>query len=218
MTTCGNNLFDKVIEEFKDYAKVAENFDSVPKKIKIGISNRHLHLSQKDLETILGKGYVLKAIKDLKQPGQYACEETVTICGPKGALEKVRVLGPVRKETQVELLYGDCIKLGIKPTIRLSGQLDGTPGVTIIGKKGSIQLEKGAIVAKRHIHMLPHEAKQFGVNNGDIVKISFKGSRGFEMDEVIVRVSETSSLECHIDVEEANAMGISPNTEIEIIK
>ena len=113
-------------------------------EIPVGISNRHIHLSQADLETLFGAGYELTKMKDLSQPGQYACKETVTIAGPKGAIEKVRILGPVRKETQIEVIVGDKYKLGVAGELRMSGDLAGTPGVTLIGPKGSVQTKQGA--------------------------------------------------------------------------
>ena len=123
------------------------------KQIPVGVSNRHVHLSQSDLDRLFGPGHTLEKMKDLSQPGQYACKETVTVCGPKGVIEKVRILGPVRSQTQVEILAADCFKLGVKAPIRLSGDLDGTPGVTLVGPKGSVQTEKGVMIAQRHIHM-----------------------------------------------------------------
>ena len=134
--------------------------------IPVGVSNRHVHLSQGDLDALFGAGYELTKMKDLSQPGQYACKETVTVCGPKGAIEKVRILGPVRGKTQVEILAGDCFKLGVKAPARLSGDLDGTPGVTLVGPKGSVQTKSGLMAAQRHIHMLPEDAARFGVHDG----------------------------------------------------
>ena len=133
--------------------------------IPVGISNRHLHLSQADMDVLFGTGYQMTTIKDLSQPGQYACKETVTICGPKGAIEGVRILGPVRTKTQVEILAGDCFKLGVTAPSRLSGELVGTPGITIVGPKGSVQTSEGLIVAQRHIHMTPQDAEHFGVRD-----------------------------------------------------
>ncbi|CDG02451.1 Putative Phosphate propanoyltransferase [Clostridium chauvoei JF4335] len=157
-------------------------------------------------------------IKDLSQPGQYACKETLTICGPKGAIEKVRILGPTRSKTQVEVLAGDCFKLGVISQPRLSGDLCRTPGITLIGKKGSVQIEEGLIVAQRHIHMTPEDAKRFQVSDGDIVSIKFDDLRGGIYSNVAIRVTDTSSLECHIDTEEANAMNINSNSKLKIIK
>jgi putative phosphotransacetylase len=187
-------------------------------EIPIGVSNRHVHLSQKDLESIFGEDYKLTKLKDLSQPGQYACKEIVTICGPKGAIEKVRILGPVRSKTQVEVLNGDCIKLGAASNVRLSGDLSRTPGITLVGPKGSVQIEEGLVVAQRHIHMTPEDAKNLGVCDGDIVSIKFDDLRGGIYSNVAIRANDTSKLECHLDIEEANAMGINSKSKITIVK
>jgi len=189
-----------------------------PAGIPVGISNRHLHLSQADLDTLFGAGYQLTPIKDLSQPGQFACKETVTICGPKGAIEKIRVLGPVRSKTQVEVLAGDSFKLGVSAPARLSGDLAGTPGITIIGPKGSVQIAEGLMVAQRHIHMTPQDAAVYGVADGQIVTIEVEGSRGGTYSNVAIRANDTSALECHLDTEEANAMNINSSTTIKIVK
>lgn len=186
--------------------------------VPVGISNRHIHLSQKDVDALFGSGYQLTPMKDLAQPGQYACKETVTICGPKGAIEKVRVLGPVRSNTQIEILAGDGYKLGVKAPAKLSGDLEGTPGLTVVGPKGSIQTLNGLIVAQRHIHMAPQDALQYGVKDGDIVKIEVSGPRGGIYNNVAIRVTASSALECHIDTEEANAMNVGSATTVSIIK
>ena len=186
--------------------------------IPVGISNRHIHLSQADLETLFGPGYELTKIKDLKQPGQIACKETVTIVGPKGALEKIRVLGPVRKATQVELLLGDSFKLGIKPPTRMSGDLAGTPGCTIVGPAGTVVLSEGCIVAQRHIHMTAAEAAAYGVTNGQIVSMEFDGPRCGTLGNVAISAGEGHALECHVDTEEANALAITSKTTFKLIK
>lgn len=187
-------------------------------EIPVGVSNRHVHLSQKDLESIFGEGYELMKLKDLSQPGQYACNETVTICGPKGAIERVRVLGPTRSKTQVEVLVGDCIKLGAIPHVKLSGDLCKTPGITLVGPKGSVQVEEGLIVAQRHIHMTPTDAKNLDVHDGEIVSIKFDNLRGGIYANVAIRANDASKLECHLDIEEANAMGINSKSKVTIVK
>jgi putative phosphotransacetylase len=187
-------------------------------EIPIGVSNRHVHLSQKDLESLFGEDYKLTKLKDLSQPGQYACKEIVTICGPKGAIEKIRILGPVRSKTQVEVLNGDCIKLGAASNVRLSGDLSRTPGITLVGPKGSVQIEEGLVVAQRHIHMTPEDAKNLGVCDGDIVSIKFDDLRGGIYSNVAIRANDASKLECHLDIEEANAMGINSKSKITIVK
>lgn len=201
-------LLKAVQEASKENA--ASNATGVP----VGISNRHIHLSQADLDQLFGAGYQLTPMKELSQPGQFACKETVTICGPKGAIEKVRVLGPVRKETQIEIVAGDCFKLGVKAPAKLSGDLAGTPGITVVGPKGSVQTAQGLIVAQRHIHMAPADAQAYGVQDGQIVKIRVSGLRGGIYDNVAIRVTTSSKLECHLDTEEANAMGVAGTVEI----
>lgn len=187
-------------------------------EIPVGISNRHIHLSQKDLDSLFGENYGLTKIKDLSQPGQYACKEVVTICGPKGAIEKIRILGPVRSKTQVEVLAGDCIKLGAVSHVKLSGDLNRTSPITIVGPKGSVQLEEGLIVAQRHIHMTPEDAQNLGVHDGEIVSIKFEDLRGGIYNNVAVRANDASSLECHLDIEEANAMSINSKSKVTIVK
>lgn len=201
-------LLKAVQEASKENA--ASNATGVP----VGISNRHIHLSQADLDQLFGAGYQLTPMKELSQPGQFACKETVTICGPKGVIEKVRVLGPVRKETQIEIVAGDCFKLGVKAPAKLSGDLAGTPGITVVGPKGSVQTAQGLIVAQRHIHMAPADAQAYGVQDGQIVKIRVGGLRGGIYDNVAIRVTTSSKLECHLDTEEANAMGVAGTVEI----
>ena len=195
-------------------AEVKEDTYEIP----VGVSNRHIHLSQEDVNRLFGEGYQMAKAKDLSQPRQYACKETVTVCGPKGAIEKVRILGPVRSKTQVEILEGDCYKLGIVTTSRLSGDLQGTPGITIIGPKGSVQTNEGLIIAQRHIHMSSEDALRFGVQDGQIVSIKVQGSRGGIFNNVAVRANDESVLECHLDTEEANAMNVNSVKKIQLIK
>lgn len=186
-------------------------------QIPLGISNRHIHLSEADLAVCFGPDYQLDQLKDLSQPGQYAAAETMTVCGPKGAIEKVRVLAPVRGQTQVEILASDCFKLGIKPYVRLSGDLAGSAPVTVVGPKGSVSLKEGAIVAKRHIHMTPEDAARWQVQDGQTVSIRCGSGRGGSYDNVMIRVTKDSALECHLDTEEANAMGLTAASQISII-
>jgi propanediol utilization protein len=187
-------------------------------EIPVGVSNRHLHISQGDMDCLFGEGYQMTKMKDLSQPGQYACKETLTICGPKGAIEKVRILGPVRSKTQVEVLTGDSFKLGIVSPIRLSGDLYGTPGITLVGPKGSVQIKEGVVVAQRHIHMSCEDAQRLGVSDGQVVSIEVVGDRGGIYNNVAIRANDTSVLECHVDTEEANAMNINSSTKIKIVK
>lgn len=176
--------------------------------ILTNVSNRHIHLSKQDMEKLFGEGYQLIKKKDLFQPGEHACEEVLTIQGPKRAIEKVRILGPLRKQTQVEIFMTDAIRLGIEPCIRLSGDLAGSQPITIVGPKGTVTISEGCIVAKRHIHFTTKDAEFYSVKNGDILKLKTEGERGLIFDNVIARVSDKMALECHLDMEEANAAGV----------
>jgi putative phosphotransacetylase len=187
--------------------------------IIVGVSNRHVHLSKEDLEILFGKGYELTPIKDLRQPGQYAAKETVTIVGPKGAIENVRVLGPVRRETQVEISRTDAFKLGLRPPVRDSGDLEGTPGIVIIGPNGILVKEKGVIIAKRHIHMHPKDAEHYGVKDKDLVKVIVEsGDRKLIFDDVLIRVREDFALEFHVDTDEANAAMLNTGDFVYIVE
>jgi putative phosphotransacetylase len=176
--------------------------------IPVGISNRHVHLSREDMDALFGCGATLTRMKAVKQPGQYAAEETVTLRGPKGELSKVRILGPLRSTTQIELSVSDGIALGIKAPLRMSGNLHDSPGIEIIGPRGRISKKNGAIVAWRHIHIPPAEAEQNGLRDGMEIDVSIDGHRGGILSHVVVRVSTDAVLEMHIDVEEANGFGL----------
>ncbi|MGL5693568.1 MAG: phosphate propanoyltransferase [Peptostreptococcaceae bacterium] len=186
--------------------------------IPIGISNRHIHLCREDLNHLFGKGYELTKIKDLKQPGQFAADEVVTIKGPKGEFKKVRILGPLRDETQIEISISDGFKLGINPPIKESGKLENTPGITIIGPKGSIELKKGTIAALRHIHMPLEDAKKLNVKDKDEVDIEINGARRAILGNVLVRVSDKYALEMHLDMDEANACLVKNGDLVKIVK
>lgn len=187
-------------------------------KIPIGVSNRHVHVSQDNLDKLFGKGYILTKKCDLKQPGQFAANETITLKGAKGELENVRILGPVRNESQVEISITDSFVVGIKPPIRESGNLDNTPGIEMIGPKGSVKISRGTIVALRHIHMTPDYAKKVGLKDKDIVEVETFGDRQVILGNVIIRVSEKFSLEMHIDIDEANACALKNNDYVIIRK
>lgn len=187
-------------------------------EVVVGVSNRHIHLSQEDLEVLFGVGYSLSKMKDMKQPGQFAAKETVTIEGPKGRFEGVRILGPVRKETQVEVSISDSFKIGVKPPIRESGKLDRTPGIKIIGPKGSIVKERGVIVAGRHIHMPKYIADIKGYKDGELVKIETSGERKVVLYNVLLRVGSNMAKEIHLDMDEANAAGLKNDDYVKIIR
>ena len=187
--------------------------------VPVGVSNRHIHLSQEDLETLFGKGYELTPCKDLSQPGQYACKECLTIVGPSlRPIEKVRVLGPVRKASQVEISRTDSFTLKVKPPVRESGDIAGSAPITIIGPKGTVTLKEGCIIANRHIHMSEEEGKAFGLKDGDTVTVEANGERRTTFYDVQVRVNKAFRLEMHIDTDDANAAGIGNGAKVKIIK
>lgn len=185
-------------------------------KLPIALSNKHIHLSQEHIDALFGKGHELVKFKDLSQPGQYACEEKVDLVGPKGKLT-VRVLGPARPETQVEVSLADCFLLGVKAPIRESGDIEGTPGLKLVGPAGEVEIEKGVIVASRHIHMSNEDAAKFGVKDKDIVKVRTEGPRGLIFENVLVRVKDSFKLEMHVDMEEGNAAGVKNGDLVELI-
>lgn len=187
-------------------------------KVPVGISNRHIHLSQEHLEALFGPGYQLTVRKDLSQTGQFAAEETLTIEGPKSALKNVRILGPVRKETQVEVSRTDAFALGLQPPVRDSGYLAESPGIKLIGPKGTVELDKGVIIAQRHIHMNSADAEAFGVKDKDIVSVRVGGERGLVFDNVLIRVRDDFVLEMHIDTDEANAAMLSNGQLVEVLR
>ncbi len=156
--------------------------------------------------------------RDLSQPGQFACEEKVTLVGPRGVIENVRVLGPARKQSQVEISITDSFKLGVQAPIRDSGDLQGSAGITMVGPAGSVTLKEGCIVAARHIHMHTTDARRFGVKDGDRVNVKATGPRGVVFSQVLIRVSENYRLEMHLDVDEANAAALKNGDKVEIVQ
>lgn len=189
-----------------------------PYMVPIGVSARHIHLTQEDVETLFGKGYRLTKKAEL-MGGQFAANEQVTIVGTKlRAMENVRVLGPVRSKSQVEISKTDTFKLGVKAPVRESGNLQGSAPIAVVGPKGSIYLEEGCIIAKRHIHMSPKDAQDAGVKDGDIVSVHIENERETIFKNVQIRVDKTFTLEMHIDADEANAAGIKTGDSAIIVK
>jgi len=188
------------------------------KNIPIGISGRHLHISQADLETLFGKGYQLTPMKDLSQPGQYAAQETVEVKTEKGSFKSVRILGPVRKQTQIELSLTDAIKLGIKPPVRDSGDLNQSPGATIVGPQGQVTINEGVVCAARHIHMTPADAAVLNVKDKELVSVKLDGERGAVLCNVLVRIHDTFKLEMHVDTDEGNAVMAKTGDKVELVK
>ena len=185
--------------------------------VPIGVSARHVHLTQEDVETLFGTGYQLTKKKDL-MGGQFASNELVTIVGLKlRAIENVRILGPVRKASQVEISATDAVKLGVNAPLRESGNTAGSAPIALVGPKGAIYLKEGCIVAKRHIHMSPKDAEEAGVRDGQIVSVRVDNERGTIFNNVLIRVHPTFTLEMHIDTDEANAAKISTGQTAYII-
>ena len=174
-------------------------------KFLVETSARHVHLTDADIETLFGKGAKLTHKKDLSQPGQFACEERVTLVGPKKSIPNVIILGPARKATQVEVSFTDARTLGVTAPVRESGDVAGTPGLRLVGPAGELDIAEGVIIAKRHIHMTPADAEAFNVTNGQIVKVLIRSARTTIFDDVVVRVSPNYALAMHIDTDECNA-------------
>ena len=188
-------------------------------KILIETSARHVHVTQEALEILFGKDAVLTKKKDLSQPGQYACEERVTVVGPKKELANVSILGPVRPATQVELSATDARSIGLPIAIRESGDIAGTPGCKLIGPKGEVEISEGVIVAQRHIHMIPETAEKLGIKNKDVVWVKAEtNGRTAILGDVVVRVSEKFADAMHIDTDESNAICAAPGMMGTIIK
>ena len=187
-------------------------------KVPVGISARHIHLSRADLDVLFGVGYELTVKKELSQPGQYAANERVDLVTEKTTLKGVSILGPVRSKSQVEVSLTDSLKLGVKPPVRDSGDLHDSPGITLVGPQGSVELKEGVIAAFRHIHMTPEDAAEFDVKDKEIVKVRCGGQRGLIFDNVLIRVHEQYALEMHIDTDEANAAICKTGDLLEVIK
>ncbi|HHV32656.1 MAG: phosphate propanoyltransferase [Ruminococcaceae bacterium] len=201
-------------EPKKEAPQASDEFPIIP----VGVSARHVHLSRKDMDTLFGPGSELTPIKPL-MGGQYAAKEQVTIIGPSlRSIERVRVLGPLRKQSQVEISATDSFVLKVKPPVRPSGDLKGSAGITIVGPKGVVKLEEGCIIANRHIHMSPEDAKRFGVKDGDYVNTLAEGERRTMLYGVQIRVSPEYTLEMHIDTDDANAIGFKDKTEVTMFK
>jgi putative phosphotransacetylase len=188
-------------------------------ELVVHASARHVHLCQADLEALFGPGSSLTSAKDLYQEGNYAAAETVTILGPRRRpLASVRVLGPLRKESQVELSFTDAIQLGIDAPVRISGDTGGTPGAVLIGPKGIVELRKGVIRAAIHVHMNPAEAAHYGVKQGDRMKLRVNGPAPVVFEAVLARIDPTSRLNVHMDTDEANACALHLATGFELFK
>jgi acetate kinase len=191
------------------YADIASAVQLKKHPIPIGVSAHHVHLCKEHLEALYGEGHELGFYAPLTQPGQYAAKETANLIGPKGRVDGVRVLGPLRNETQVEVSRTEKFKLGIDPPVRMSGDLDGTPGITLEGPKGTVALERGVICARRHVHMSPEDALSFGTRDKDIIAVDVEGDRPLVFGDVVVRVNPDYRLDLHVDTDEANAADVA---------
>ena len=186
--------------------------------LPVAISNRHVHLSQSDLEVLFGNGFELTKMKDLSQPGQFAANEQVDLVGPKRTISGVRILGPARKTTQAEISVTDAFTLGVAPVVKNSGDLEGTPGVKLVGPAGEVVMDRGCIIASRHIHMHTSDAENFGVKDKDVVSIRTGGLRPVVFENVLVRVNPDYGLEMHVDTDEGNAALLKNGTMVELVK
>ena len=186
-------------------------------KVGVGISNKHVHLSEQDLATLFGPGAKLTPFKDLVQPGQFATEERVDIVGPKTTFKGIRIIGPVRPQSQVEISMTDARALGIDAPVCESGKLSGTPGVKLAGPAGEVDLPEGVMIALRHIHLSPSEAEEAGLKDKDLVDVQTFGTRPLLFQDVLIRSGEAHLKEFHVDTDEANAAGLTNDQEIEII-
>ena len=190
-----------------------------PPPLRVDASARHLHLCREDLDTLFGPGYELKIHRPLFQEGFFAAQETVTIIGPRSRLiSNLRILGPLRPKSQVELAFTDAISLGLDLPVRLSGDTAGTPGALLMGPKGSLELREGVIRAAIHVHMNPSEAAYYGVRQGDAMKLRIGGPAAVTFERVIARIDPGSRLNVHMDTDEANACGLHLTKDIELLK
>ncbi len=212
-----SEIIEQVLKEYRE--KTPNTASSGIGDIPIGVSNRHIHLTQEHLDILFGPGYQLTKLKDLSQPGQFACKEQLTLIGPSlKAIEGVRVLGPLRKKSQVEISKTDSFALKVNPPVRESGDVTGSAPITIVGPKGIVELKEGCIIANRHIHMSPSDASRYGVKDGDYVAVDTvgKGKRTTLWD-VQIRVSDKFILEMHLDTDDANAHLIKNGDIVEIL-
>ena len=189
------------------------------KKIPIGISGRHVHVTQEHLEILFGKGFELTKFKPLSQPGQYAANEKVDVISPKGNIIKgVRILGPVRPASQVEISRSDALRGGFTAPVRSSGDVKGSGPCTLLGPNGNVELTEGVIIADRHIHFSLEDAENFGVSNGDIVSILVEGEKPGLLGNVLCRVSKSYALDCHLDTDDGSAFMLNTGDEATLVK
>ncbi len=224
-----NRIVREVFERIGTTASPRESTGAAPgaqdnlaintKRIPVGVSVRHIHLCKEHLEKLFGPGAELHHLRELYQPGTHAEKETLALIGPKTRLlDRVRILGPLRDRTQVELAKTDAIFLGVDAPLRISGDIKGSAPITLIGPKGVVELEEGCIRAMRHVHMNPKEAEYLGLRNGDKVKLRIGGPNAVTLENMVVRINDNVLLEVHLDTDEGNVADIDCGKEVEIIK
>lgn len=213
---CDHHAIDSA-ETLEEALPYIEPIYAQENEVPVRISGRHIHLCQRDLELLFGPDYQLRKFKDLDQPGQFAAMETVTVVGPKGVIEGVRIIGPVRGKTQVEVSGTDGYHLGMDPPVRDSGDLEGTPGIALVGPFGATTLKEGVILAATHIHMNNEDAARLDLKDGDRVQVMVDGQRDLIFNEVLIRAGSSFVTEMHVDTDEANAAVIDDGDCVAII-
>lgn len=188
------------------------------RRVPVGISMRHIHLSRREVDALFGRTYQLTPLRPLSQPGQFACQECLDVIGPRGVLHKVRILGPERPEAQVELAQTDCRVIGVQAPVRASGHVEGTSGVLLQGPRGVFSLPRGVIVADRHLHMSTAQAAAFGLSDGDTVRVRVEGGKPGILDGVLVRAGERYELDLHLDTDDANAFQLRQGQLVTVLE
>lgn len=188
------------------------------RRVPVGISMRHIHLSRREVDILFGRNYCLTPLRPLSQPGQFACQECLDVIGPKGVLHKVRILGPERSAAQVELAQTDCRAIGVTAPVRSSGHIEGTPGVLLQGPRGVLSLTQGVIIADRHLHMSISQAAAFGLTDGDTVRIQVDGGKPGILDGVLVRAGNQYELDLHLDTDDANAFQLKQGQLVTVLE
>ena len=185
-------------------------------RIIVGISNKHAHLTREQIEALFGKGYELTFFRKIKQPDEFLSNEKIDVVGPKGILKDVRILGPAREKSQIEITLTNAREIGVEAQIRVSANVEGSAGIRLVGPFGSIELKEGVIASFRHLHMTPNEASALGLIEGQLVSVETPGERALTFNNVIVRIDDLFSLELHLDTDEANAAGLKNGDEVKL--
>jgi propanediol utilization protein len=210
-------MSDPMAEEIT--GKILERLERSKMPIPVAVSNRHVHLTQEAWDVLYGKGTQPRKFRTLVQPGWWAAFEVLRLEGPKGVIDKVRVIAPHRRQTQVEISKTDAVALGVKPPVRESGKLAGSAGIRLVGPKGALDIQEGVIISHRHIHFAPAEAVKFGIKQGEIVRVraGIGGEREMVFEQVLCRISDTYALEFHVDTDEANASLVKQGDTVYIV-